>query len=76
VIESPKATHVISGLEKDVNKQKMRMINESFFIFVIVYHCCPGKTLLFGLKSTAVLSFSNTSLKAGVIRTKPLTVGL
>ncbi|MCY7422393.1 MAG: hypothetical protein LH478_11695 [Chitinophagaceae bacterium] len=43
---------------------------------IFINHCCPGKILLFGLKPTAVLSFSNPSLKAGVIRTKPLTVGL
>ncbi len=35
MIESPMATHVIFGLEKDVKKQKMRMINESFFKVIL-----------------------------------------
>ncbi len=42
----------------------------------IIYHYCPIKAFVFGLKPSAVLYFIGPTLKAGAITTKPFAIGL
>jgi len=53
------------------------LLNKPLFIkAIIINHYCPVKMSLPGLKPNTGVGFINPSLKAGVIRLKPLSIGL